>query len=321
MSLDPEPATSWSLWQICRAAMASPSFFSPLDANKFRFLDAAMAEENNPVGLAFKEVRRNHPIHYPCAIVSIGTGVPSQEESETGRSWKLPTLGTSEHLKNFREGVASVEEAHHRFERIIRDTSDRCRIMYFRFNPPNVDVELDDWKGPSGAGSRLRMDKAVEEYLNHPDIAERLQACAEALVSLRRQRAETERWEEYAFPGHIQYKCDLECSNGVCNTRAELRAHIRDAHGISGPSKSTLNDDGQNEQWICPTVDCNERTTQESEMVTHLQRVHAMQQPRFMTEVELENYLDHCRLTRSQLRARPSNHASWNDQSISGPNR
>jgi hypothetical protein len=114
-------------------------------------------------------------------------------------------------------------------------------VRAYRFNVPNTteppvlgSIPLDEWLPTvSGEQTLNKIRRATAEYLQTPAVDEKLNQFADVLVSNRRNRAKTERWEKFATT--VQYHCynDDRCGKIPTNmTRSELRNHLCAVHEV-----------------------------------------------------------------------------------------
>jgi hypothetical protein len=114
-------------------------------------------------------------------------------------------------------------------------------VRSYRFNVPNDtespvlgSIPLDEWlPTASGEDTLNKIRQATEGYLRTPAVAEKLDQFADILVSARRNRAKTERWEKFAT--NVQYHCynGNRCGKIPTNmTRSELRSHMCEVHEV-----------------------------------------------------------------------------------------
>ncbi|CAK3847428.1 unnamed protein product [Lecanosticta acicola] len=116
----PFAASDLPLWKIGRATSAAPTYFSPMVIGEHKIKDGAIGEANNPILLAYEEVKQVHWKNEPCLIISIGTGIQPQKEMQQGRAL-LPVLEnlreTRETSKWFQKLALDSESKHLDFKR------------------------------------------------------------------------------------------------------------------------------------------------------------------------------------------------------------
>jgi hypothetical protein len=99
-------------------------------------------------------------------------------------------------------------------------------------------ADLDEWipskdeQGPNGGMTVKYMRKATDEYLKNDNVLQNLRDSATKLVSLRRKRVLTERWEKYAMQTFYSCAKGDKCDTASLATRTELREHAFDHHEL-----------------------------------------------------------------------------------------
>lgn len=166
---------------------------------------------------------------------------------------------------------------------------------YFRFNVDGLcaAVELDEWVSSKHGNETLRdLENYTKAYLKDPEVLPELKNCAIELVSLRRKRAETERWEKYAT--QAVYNCS---SGDICRpvglaSREELRRHAFEQHELV-TRKTCLN------ERVCTLDGCAlnpvrfpGREAGDSALIKHLKDRHKLKNPTLKSPEELEAWLD-----------------------------
>ena len=240
-------ASNARVWKVARATSAAPLYFSKQTIEKSTYIDGGMGC-NNPAELMLQEVKGAHGRH-PDLILSIGTGTKPKNEDDA----EMPQQ-TRRHrlLDNARSVLTAArqlpdiatqsEDVHDRLEDRIKDlraAGNSKYPMYYRFNVPDLgSVELDAWvssvnsKIPDGKQTLENLEEETLKYLSTDKAKKDLDACAKVLVRIRRERAATERWEQYAT--HTTYRCpeedEHECKSLQFSTRDELRLHASERH-------------------------------------------------------------------------------------------
>lgn len=308
------------LWQIGRATSAAPTYFAPMVIPKEgEFLDGGVAKANNPVELAYYEVKQMHGGQEPEVVISVGTGSKSENTKREIKS--TPVLGhlgqTREAINAFKRGVLSSHDQHMAFLRLMRGRQNRP--MYHRFDlhtdaPVSIgDIKLDEFKTYSDGDTTLtKIDYAVDQYVNQPRIQQNLEECAERLVDIRRHRQETERWERFACS--FQYQCKevpvCEAKDHIFTSRLELRQHLNRVHGMVWQVRCLRHDGSEAHPYSCYWDQCGEENTTAFDTVedfeTHLQQRHGIAHPRVMTPVEIEGRLDQGRMVGMVLSPNPT---------------
>ncbi|KXS95128.1 hypothetical protein AC578_2887 [Pseudocercospora eumusae] len=239
--LNPGPIPSTTIIEAARATSAAPTYFSEKNVGGLLYMDGAV-DANNPVQLAYNEVTQMHHSQQPQLIISIGTGEAAEWQPHS--AWRIlkTVKRTADHISDFARNITDTEGPHKQMRAKIRDLPKSKRPHYIRFNVPSssgiCDIGLDEWQ-PKKAGhgrsggqdTKATMEAAVNDYCDSKAIDDRLEECAKILVEVRRERAETERWERFAL--HESYSCPEEdCEAPSFHGRQDLRQHLFDSHGI-----------------------------------------------------------------------------------------
>lgn len=279
------------LWKIGRATSAAPMFFSEQRIGNNTYVDGGLGC-NNPVLVLVDEVEGVHG-RRPELIVSIGTGTTRLSHSP-GRYRLFKNIRNLVHTtREMREIVTNSGEAHHRLNTMRFP-------HYYRWNVPDLaGVELDEWlplgKGDERNGEQTlqKMENATKNYLKN-DIKAELETCAMMLVKLRRKRAETERWEQYAT--HTYYTCphSSDCMSMHLPSREKLRLHVSERHSV-------VPEVPMDEGLICNFDICAEKPrmfTDRPRLADHLRDHHQfLENPEIMPSSEIEAWLDEGRHT------------------------
>ena len=280
-----------------------------------RFEDGGMGA-NNPVRLAYDEVKQMHLKREPLLILSIGTGVQTADE------WKPDSIFRPlKHLvrmardfHDLKQKITDSERIHAKFQGHISDRNGELdkneQISYFRFNAPGIaDISLDEWQPPTdGSLTKKKIEDAVQTYLTDATVSSNLDKCASILVSKRLSRARTERWERFAL--HLTYCCPEErCQSVPFSSRRDLRQHAIDFHGFVWKIECTDRHHGSHEgTYSCIWDHCGEqRVSIFNDQVLfedHLKEAHGFAFPRIMESEEFEAWLDSGRLTTEEAASR-----------------
>ena len=230
---NPRPAHAIPIWKVGRATSAAPSYFDPMEIDGQRFIDGGFGC-NNPSTVAYFEVTQMHN-HAPDVInvfLSVGTGEP---DFQCGAGSGLTNFLTM--LKALPKVVANGR-ASHEFMANLKKTHN---VPYHRWNVLNElgNLRMDEWiLGDNDKATQRRIEKLTETYLAKPGILEEMRSVAQQLVSHRRERAKTPRWERVATGA--RYRCTFpRCSSGHRHrdTEPELHRHFRTRHShVSGAS-------------------------------------------------------------------------------------
>jgi hypothetical protein len=283
------------------------------------FLDGAVAGCNNPVEVAYNEVKQLLPLHEPKVIISVGTNPKKRRNKPGSKRTKLfLTLGMiRETVKSFKNSVLASERVHLNFmeEHGLSDAADQFahddKAMYFRFDVPHTrpfqDVRLGDWKGDQGSTTKNAMIGPTDEYLDDPVTNAKLLRCAQELVKIRRQRVKTARWETFASDARLHYLCPERRStdNAACrglrfDSRHHLRQHAFERHGFARRVSCLYHSQmghvpPQTIEWTCFKDDCQERVLafdDRTDFSHHFRTDHDRQEPRFIESQDIEKWLD-----------------------------
>ncbi|TKA61151.1 hypothetical protein B0A49_12457 [Cryomyces minteri] len=189
-------------------------------------------------------------------------------------------------------------------------------VMYYRFNVGNGlgDIPLDQWK-PANSGEKTKstIEESTFEYLADPETHSQLLRFAAELVSVRRARAATVRWETFAR--EFIYCCtEAACLGAQASrtflTRDELRDHGVQVHSfvlnvaLEGSSHDSC-------QYVCTFDQCHDGGVHVFDdqrlFEEHLRQAHDLEHPQFMDLRALEQWLDLGRMTQqAALKCRPS---------------
>ena len=344
-TMDKEPwlfntgdASIAKIWEVARATSAAPLYFSKKNIENGTYIDGGMGC-NNPAELMSQEVQGIHG-RAPDLILSIGTGTKPKPTPQHGRLQQakaknhklldhfrnlihvikvLPDIATeSENCHSYLKGNMST----FRDERSRAAGKDIKHPMYFRFNVPDLgSVKLDAWKssenseGPDGEITLQEIRDKTRDYLNTDEVRESMESCAKELVLLRRARAETERWEQFAT--HTTYHCPIgaqhryQCgSKLVFPNREELRSHAAERHDFvpwipikEQPKSGT--DECPEDSYICTMDQCQEDpqlfrgADAVALLLQHLQgQAHNIKDAQPMSRSALEKWLDDGRTTK-----------------------
>lgn len=159
------------IWEAARATSAATSFFAPIKIVSGGvprvFLDGAL-EANNPVDELWYEAAEEwgpQPLEPQiCCLLSIGTGRPRLESfgnsvKEVGKSIIKIATATQSTANNFRKYHTELFN------------QDRA----FRFNPPDIDVGLEDTSQKGIIATR------TEVYCDDPETKTQLQRFTRAV--------------------------------------------------------------------------------------------------------------------------------------------
>ncbi|KAI1477086.1 hypothetical protein K445DRAFT_8492 [Daldinia sp. EC12] len=225
--LNASPAHMVPIWQIARATSAAPLLFEPITINNQNHFDGGLVA-NNPSTYVLHEVRALHG-YSPKVFISIGCGLKKRGNGKTpaenSQAFDDDTVGTSKrkggnvgkwhgflggvkHIMTDTEGVYGVQ-----------GWDNACNILHIehrgRFNVEGelATIALDDWKPPKSGRSTLdKIRQETYDYLSQEAVQEKITKMARELVNIRRERAETERWESFALD--VAYRCPRSSCQG-----------------------------------------------------------------------------------------------------------
>lgn len=219
---------SFRLLDVCRATSAAPTHFKSLkikstspDARDAKFRDGSDWSVN-PSLEAYREITSMHADIANPIDVMLSVGCGELKRSKLGNM--IPGRNANS-LANWEDMAV---------ERMMSKKSENKEFRhYYRLAGPSLQNDVDDseWKlDGKGTFDFTNLRTKVDRYcLDHES---ELQACAEALVSMRRRRAETYQWEEFAFGN--KYRCHI-CEEAnetppILDCRADFMDHLRRKH-------------------------------------------------------------------------------------------
>ncbi|RDW86016.1 hypothetical protein BP5796_04341 [Coleophoma crateriformis] len=211
LNLDIPPGTTstkYEIWEVARATSAAPGYFKPLiiegEEKEVQFMDGGL-EYNNPSLLAFYEMeymaKNTHAtrnIELRGCLVSIGCGISAFDVFPEDKQW--PATRYIKLLRAFRKIATDTEKAH----KDVKAATDLHQFPYYRFNVDKglEKVMLDDWgykrrefvEDGEQKSERLRtfeyFRRVTLNYLEQPNVKEKMRDCAKLLVRYHRQRRE-----------------------------------------------------------------------------------------------------------------------------------
>jgi len=338
--LNPGPAADVAIWKVGRATSAAPGWFKPMIIEQQTYIDGAMAMQNNPVKIAYNEVKQLHPAHEPVMIISIGTNPKRPKtESPANANPTFMTFGVfKDTFKGYKQSLSESYKTHqdfrdeHDFPEHVDRTVQDDKAIYFRFDVPSnlpfKDVKLCDWHGTDGHQTKQAISESTLQYLARAEINQELIRCARHLVDIRRRRVKTARWETFALDARLYYFCPESRSNAACkdlrfDSRYHLRQHAFERHGFTQkipckfhmyPASDNLHQSDVQTQnttrsqqpsrralkiekadWTCFRDDCEEEVLafeEREDFKNHFAEKHDNMQPLFMTDRELEDWLE-----------------------------
>jgi hypothetical protein len=321
-----EPSIA-KVWEAARATSAAPLYFSKHTMDNGTYIDGGMGC-NNPAELMSQEVSAIHG-RAPELILSIGTGTkPPHQHVKAKKHILLDNARSVVHVFKRLPDIATESEICHaslqgtirslRAARSPPPANPSKYPMYFRLNVPGLGtVKLDAWessdngKEPDGKKTLEDLEAKTKAYLNTEAVKKNMEACAKELVLTRRERAKTERWEQFAT--HTTYHCPLkeehECEDKLFFTRDQLRSHAAERHEfvpwISIQEKPlSPSDECPEDSPLCIMDQCAEDpqlfrgADAVDQLLRHLQGpAHNIKNPKPYSKPALEAYLDEGRTT------------------------
>lgn len=296
--LNPGRAHRDPIWQVGRATSAAPKYFSSISFGDRTFRDGGMVA-NNPSKLALDEVWQMHE-QRPRLLLSIGTGAPEDSTAEQPElnQRKVSYIKDWFHVIDLLKTLATQSERTHQdLESELDKLDSESKVQYFRFNVEGGmrEVVLDQWEPRKGGKeTKDKMLSLAKQYLSQQDVNERMLECARELVQVRRRRAATDRWEQFARE-FVYYCTEDSCKkiSRTFETREDLRQHSYDAHSFVWDVSVRNHEDLKH---ACFWDQCQHHGVsvfrRRREYLAHLREHHEIGDPRFQTRRELEKWLD-----------------------------
>ncbi|GME30456.1 uncharacterized protein K452DRAFT_316774 [Neofusicoccum parvum] len=343
---NPGPAHRTPIHVVARATSAAPTYFAEIEAENHVFKDGGLGN-NNPTKMAWDEMQQLHG-RAPRVLLSVGTGSAGSggAEDQRARGHKGPLknlLGNLDLLELLSNIATETEKVHEWIEEMAAGLSSNAsseagKTKYYRANVERGvgdKVALDEWvPKEDGSKTKAKIEKATRAYLEKRDVHEMLLGCARELVWVRRRRARTDRWEEFAC--RVAYYCPehsmapmnaswyggghgVTCVQGrTFETRDELRRHALEAHSFVHRVPVRVHGSdvlAENPQFMhaCYWDHCllDVAVFEELEAYkTHLRDAHGIENLKFESREELEQWLDRGRMSlKDAFERRESQHA------------
>lgn len=263
---------------------------------------------NNPAYYIYEELEALHGDKGPEFIISIGTG--TSENAKKPSHWYNPFHHSRDMFRTISKVLPDIvtdsKKQHEHLERSINRTRrerkkhDQSAVLprYHRFNVPSLGTEiaLDEWKAdksqsrPNGEKTLEKIKDVTTKYLAEQETKLALKDCAIELVALRRRRAETEHWEEFAT--HCFYACPSHDNCGAARfpSREKMRKHALDKHDCIERTPS-------DEALPCMRDECRVATKRfmyqgDKAHIEHLRTAHRIATPVLMSPSELHAWVD-----------------------------
>ena len=233
-----EAAQDFEIWEVARAATATPFYFEPLSIRIPRseaymlFTDGGFDTTNNPTKEGIHEIVSMHGRNSVGVVVSIGTARRDERAEENGLLSVIPRI------RGFVQNATNPEVIHDE----VGHMSHPDKFPYYRLNDPgSMKVELDEWEPKrgmfkhraTGSGTIRTIKDTFNTWAGRPEIVTELQECAVKLVERRRARSlNGTKWERYATCA--RFTCQLRaCNIGAFTNEDDFRNHLRGHHALA----------------------------------------------------------------------------------------
>jgi hypothetical protein len=314
--INPGPASDVAVWSAGRATSAAPGWFPAVEIDRNLYEDGAMAECNNPVILAYNEVKQMVPLE-PSVIISIGTGTKTPRTDSEGNDQQAPSKLSwyRKKVNQYITRLGNSDKAHNDYLDKMRDRNAAVNPDYFRFNVQTNfgKVSLGDWIGDEGSSTKQAIRQPTENYID--EMEGDIRQCAQKLVDIRRRRAATARWEAFASDQRLYYQCPMRgdanrgCEGLRFDSRLELRQHAIERHGFVWRIRcghfphghlATQTGDGirahSHIEWTCLWDGCEKEVStfdEKSDFEAHLRSAHGYENIEVQSsEQDFEKWLD-----------------------------
>lgn len=231
LEMNPGKADEVEIWKVARATSAAPTYFKSVSIDHQEFIDGSFGA-NNPSLLAYHEVKQMHNGAEDSVdlLMSIGTG------TESGiTKMNRPKIFGKDIYKRMEDILSSTDITPESVAPNRPSNSDKPIeqiIQRFSCTKGLEKIKLDEWV-PSNLD---KIRSATDNYLASDEIKSRLGHCAQKLVSARRERSKTPRWEYFALG--VTYGCPItDCfqKNNVYHRRDQLLSHLQREHLVPPP--------------------------------------------------------------------------------------
>jgi hypothetical protein len=231
--------------QVAMATSWAPSFGRPLLVGKRQICDTSKVVSNptlevyNEITYLREEYRtslRSHDEKTLFVSIGCGKGRAAPQHQLIPGAHHLSMKGS----KSWTNVVAKLSEEVDRKMQEFDDKSSNFR--YHRFDVASG-LENLNWKECTSKKKELKLEENIKEitrtYLQKPKVKFALSECAEMLVRWRRLRAQTSRWETFAFGS--RYHCPLRdtkvcryssASSPPFENRDDCFDHLRRDHEV-----------------------------------------------------------------------------------------
>ena len=239
-------ASQLEVWQVARAATAARFYFEPLKIRNAgygrgftEFTDGGFSSANNPTRVGTLEIEKLQGPDAIGIVVSVGTARKSKQDAKKATFFSIIP-------DSAREWAAEVTDPEKIHEDMEREYTKDHEFPYYRLNyPGGLKTELDEWepkskmdkRKESGANTIRDIENAFNNWAKEPENVSQLQKCASDLVTCRRGRMDTNKWERYAIGS--QYVCPVRgCDPGDFFERGLFTKHLENKtlkdHGFEG---------------------------------------------------------------------------------------
>ena len=256
--LNPGPACREPIWHAARATSAAPLFFEQFERDDAVFVDGAIGA-NNPSFIALKEVGQMHKCS-PALLVNIGTGEKqASDQTGTRKRDRVGEIIMIDQPGSRRQFFKKWFEVGNMAKNLLTNTTamwentvylaSYMKVQCYRFEVPNHvgeyilgAIPIDEWVPPSTGEVTLdKIRAATAAYIEDNDVQTELEKYAKELVAIRRRRARTERWEQFANAIAYHCTCDARCRELPGNmNRKQLSDHINESHPERATSERDL---------------------------------------------------------------------------------
>ena len=229
-----EKAQDFEIWQVARAATAAEFYFEPLKLEKsslkggfIEFRDGGFSRANNPTKIGMQEIEGFRGC-VVGTVVSVGTARKLNGDTKKAGLSSIPAT-----TRGFAFKISDPEETH---ETMCRDVTE-SEYQYYRLNDPGgLQNELDEWepkrrifrRKEGGEDTIRNIEIAFNKWASRTDNTKQFQDCASNLVTCRRRRMNTRKWERYATAS--KFECQEGCDQPPFFDRHLFESHLSDHH-------------------------------------------------------------------------------------------
>ena len=226
-------AQKLEIWQVARAATASPFYFAPLRVHTAGSVETFGQGVGfvNPTRTSVDEVKGLYGYDSIGVVVSIETALSRPLAKRKKRSTVSLT----------HEYISMIEESQMEQEATRLDATSYDFPTFRIKDLGGLPISLDDWRPrqsrfgwknqDSGQLTVRTIMEAFAEWVSKIENIRNLQKCASMLVAHRRKRMHTAEWERYATG--CQFECPFKaCYTGVFLKRRDFRKHLSRHHKI-----------------------------------------------------------------------------------------